>query len=193
MSTSRRRLIGGAGSGSSWSSCWLSTGCRSCWRSRGSRASRSPFSPYFLEQLDVGPREVDHGHQTGHPGHLDRRAEVPRQRQEGDGDDVLLDAGPVVLEHSAVHPGARVQGRGGQREEPESRHLVAGGAAARASGRRCCWWACSSCFARRAQGPRAAAWEASGTSAAARRGGSIRRRSGSRLPMWPGSTRPRAS
>ena len=86
-STSRRRRTAGAGSGSSSSCCWRSTGCPCCCSSRPRQPRvKVPFSPYFLDQLDGGPGEVDLVQERHDPGHVQDQGPLPAERPERDAD-----------------------------------------------------------------------------------------------------------
>ena len=95
-----------------------------------------PFSPYFLEQVKGGDGQLDLLQGRHDPGQVQDQAALPGERQEGDADEAVRDAGPELLERQRSCP--RCCRKRAWRSTPNRR--------ARASR---CWRSCCSASARR--------------------------------------------
>ena len=195
MSISRRRRIGCAGF---WifvivllAINWLSV---LLFQPGSSRGSTVPFSPYFLQQVEAG--KVKSITTTGDTieGTFTVEADATRPTTRRRRATTLFSTQvPTFWNHDALTTLLQANGRAGQREVHRPSAPRCWPRSCSGSGRRCCWSGCSCCSPGARRPARAAAWAGWGTSGARRRGGSIRRRSGSRSTMSPGSTRPRPS
>ncbi len=174
--------------------CWRSTGSRSCSSSTaGQPRVKVPFSPYFLDQVQAGQVKSITSKGDTIKGTFTSHAALSAKRGQGDADDALLNPGAVVLEQRSADepaPTPRASRSTPSRPQPGRRRCWARSCSA--SVRRCCSSDCSCCS------PAALKllpedWEGWVISDVRRRGGSIRRRSGSRSTMSPGSMRPRPS
>ena len=161
-------------------------------RPAGQPRVRVPFSPYFVNQLNAG--QIRSISSTGDTiqGTFNSKQRFPSGDAEATPTTLFSTEIPtfwnkVELTHELQSKGVEVNARSTSTHTSPLAELLLG------FGPTLLLVGLFILLARRAQRGGAGDWAGWGTSAARRRAGSIPHGSASRLPTWPGSTRPRPS